>query len=280
MIFKLFLHKSGGEDGTVLKSEVYFADLAGHENIKLTAVAGDRLTELKNINTSLMYLQRAIHSLATSSAGKGKRSTTASSQVNFSVFRNSELTLLLANGLTGNSKAAVIVTLSPAAQHFSTSLSSIEFGLEVKGIKMDVHSTVTVDPASQIKKLEAEVKSLKAKLAAALAGQPMPPSIEGSNKGSNEDVGATLLGNPAAGGGEQLFVDLPDGAEDVTMTEENDKLMQENVLLRRAVSTLKHEEKYGPTTSGQSGKEYNEKAKPSCCRRFCYSMGLVQKGTE
>merc|ERR1740130_878918 len=65
MVFKLTLEKTGGNDGLKLNSEVYFADLAGHESITQTAVVGERLIELKSINSSLMYLQRAIHSLAT-----------------------------------------------------------------------------------------------------------------------------------------------------------------------------------------------------------------------
>merc|ERR1719331_1202168 len=239
MVLKFSLEKLGGPDGMTLHSEVYFADLAGHESIKLTAVKGERLTELKHINSSLMYLQRAIHSLAVASSkrpaaakrtslstpdqdkGRGRSSSpspspgsrtmthTASEEnscscktttrraiakekpdrVNYSVFRNSELTLLLANGLTGNSQAAVIVTLSPAAEHFETSLSSIEFGLEVKGIKLDVHSTMVVDPAVQIKRLEAEVASLKEQLSAALGGQPLPLSIASSDP-------AVVLGQP------------------------------------------------------------------------------------
>lgn len=178
-VFKLNIEKSGGGDAKKLKAEVYFADLAGHENIKTTAVTGQRLTELKHINGSLMYLQRAISELArlSSNGGKGRKGNT------YSPFRNSELTVLLANGLVGNSKAYVIVTLSPAAAHFDTSYSSIEFGLEVKGVKLEVSANVAVDPVQQVKALQAEVVQLKKALADAQAGGPrLQPSPKGKAK--------------------------------------------------------------------------------------------------
>merc|ERR1712048_1326443 len=96
MVFKLTINKTGGADGLKLNSEIYFADLAGHENIKTTAVTGERLEELKHINSSLMYLQRAISDMAKSSGKKKKNA-----KPNYAPFRNSELTLLMANGLIG-----------------------------------------------------------------------------------------------------------------------------------------------------------------------------------
>jgi len=173
LIFKLVLEKTDYETSAKTHTEVYFADLAGHENIKETQVEGDRLIELRGINSSLMYLQRAIHSLATSRPTKAKGKV----KVNYSIFRNSELTLLLANGLTGNSSSAVICTLSPAVRHFDTSLSSIEFALECKGLKMDVHSNVVVDTDMVIKNLTDQVHELKLELVAAREQASIPAAI-------------------------------------------------------------------------------------------------------
>lgn len=175
-VFRLVLEKSGGADATKLHCEILFADLAGHENIKTTAVTGDRLTELKFINSSLMYLQRALENMARNPPKAGKKP-------NLSPFRNSELTLLMANGLVGNSKATVIVTLSPAAQHFDTSFSSIEFALQVKGIKVEVSTNVSADPQEQIRQLKAEVAELKQKLA---DEQGPAPSVDGGVAGSED----------------------------------------------------------------------------------------------
>jgi len=83
----------------------------------------------------------------------------------------------MANGLLGNSKASVIVTLSPAGAHFMTSYDSIEFALEVKGIKLDVSANVAVDPKEQVKKLKVEIADLKKQLKAALEGAGPAPAL-------------------------------------------------------------------------------------------------------
>eukprot|EP00927_Polykrikos_kofoidii_P033125 TRINITY_DN2803_c0_g1_i2.p1 TRINITY_DN2803_c0_g1~~TRINITY_DN2803_c0_g1_i2.p1 ORF type:complete len:565 (-),score=86.43 TRINITY_DN2803_c0_g1_i2:54-1748(-) len=172
-VFRLLFKKSGGSSAAQLESEVYFADLAGHENIKTTAVTGERLTELTHINSSLMYLQRSITHLAENLGKKGSRARSM-----MRAFRNSELTQVLANGLIGNSKAATIITLSPAAEHFDTSFSSIEFGCEVKGIELKVSANIEIDPVKQVKLLQKEVADLTQQLAEAKAAKPIPPPAE------------------------------------------------------------------------------------------------------
>jgi len=156
-IFKFGIHKDEGDFHS--SAEMYFADLAGHESEKTTKVTGDRLVELSFINKSLMWLQRAIHSLAS-------KSPKGSAVSNVSLFRNSKLTMLLANALTGNARINVIVTISPAAVHFPTSASSLSFANEVKHMAVSVKSSASIhaDPAAVIQALEQEVKELKGKL--------------------------------------------------------------------------------------------------------------------
>jgi hypothetical protein len=248
-----------------------------------------------------MYLQRAIHSLATSSGSGGK-----GAKVNYSIFRNSELTMLLANGLTGNSKAAVIVTLSPAAQHFTTSLGSIEFAMEVKGIKMDVHSTVTVDPKTQIKQLEAEVASLRTQLAAAMAGQPLPaaigdgaaPTAAPPEANGVAAAAAPAEATPAEASPAEAAPASPAAAGDPSppeaaanprrsllapaidkpirpLSEENLELMKENAAYRKEIHRLNiklHQ-------TGTAGRN-NGEAKPGLCLKMQYCMGLKTRKSE
>merc|ERR1719428_1871617 len=54
-----------------------------------------------------------------------------------SKFRNSKLTLLLSNALSGNSKTAMIGTLSPAVANFEESFSTLNFASTVKNIKVE-----------------------------------------------------------------------------------------------------------------------------------------------
>merc|ERR1712194_719516 len=185
-VFKIGIQKD--EDDLHMSSEVYFADLAGHESEKTTLVTGDRLVELSFINKSLMWLQGAIHALATQShKAKAGKETEVSSKLG--LFRNSKLTLLLANALTGNSLVNVIVTISPAAAHFTTSISSLKFANEVKHMGVEVHSSAHQDPAAVIKRLEQEVKELKQQLAEA-QGNPGASSTNGSTSNGRELVEA------------------------------------------------------------------------------------------
>jgi DNA polymerase III delta prime subunit len=166
-VFKLLIKKE--EEDIHTSSEVYFADLAGHENEKTTKVQGERMVELSFINKSLMWLQSAIHSL--SSPG-GKKSKGGDAKAKISLFRNSKLTLLLANALTGNALINVIVTISPAAVHFPTSYSSLRFANEVKHMAVEVTSSAAVDPQAVIRRLKEEVQNLRSQLEAVTSGAP------------------------------------------------------------------------------------------------------------
>jgi len=166
-IFKLLILKE--EDDIHCSSEVYFADLAGHESEKLTKVQGNRLVELAYINKSLMWLQAAIKGLVEKGHDvKVGRKTVTGAQKGPSkvvLFRNSKLTLLLANALTGNSLINAIVTISPAAEHFPTSLSSLKFANEVKHLHVEAQCTAHKDPEVVAKSLKVELKYLKSVLA-------------------------------------------------------------------------------------------------------------------
>lgn len=191
-VFKLVVQHDQN-DGVHLTSEVYFADLAGHENERTTKVRGERMVELSFINKSLMWLQSAVHSMSHPPKG--------TAQVNrMALFRNSKLTLLLSNALLGNSLVHVIVTLSPAPAHFSTSLSSLRFANEVKHITVDVHATAYVDPTESIKRLEAEVRQLKEQLANAnIASDPSWTGQSSTTKSVNCSISTADGG---AGGAE------------------------------------------------------------------------------
>jgi hypothetical protein len=177
-VYKLGIESHDG-DGVHVTSDIYIVDLAGHENEKLTRVTGDHLTELSFINKSLMWLQHAIHGLSQQHSDSHHKHipSATSQQVNhLAKFRNSKLTLLLSNALTGNSRVSVIATVSPAALHFPTSVSTLRFANEVKRIKTEVHSTVFDDPRAALVSLEKEVKRLREQLAAGSTNDCAPSS--------------------------------------------------------------------------------------------------------
>lgn len=164
-VFKLKMERRGA-DSQVIASEVFFVDLAGRENEKTTQVTGERMVELTFINKSLMFLASCIQSLgAASPDAKRKSVTPTTARKDMSKFRNSKLTLLLSNALTGNSKTSLIGTLSPAAAHFEESLSTLKFASTVKNIKVEAKAKTGVDSKSLVAGLQEEIKSLKEQIA-------------------------------------------------------------------------------------------------------------------
>ncbi|CAE7243580.1 unnamed protein product [Symbiodinium sp. KB8] len=149
-VFKLNMVREGGSDNLSTTSEVCFADLAGRENEKTTQVTGERFVELSFINKSLLYLSGCIQSLGhqphrrrlQTDHGSG---TPKSKGVDMSRFRNSKLTLLLSNALSGNSRTSMIGTLSPAAAHFEESHNTLRFASTVKTIKVQAKAARAVD---------------------------------------------------------------------------------------------------------------------------------------
>ena len=145
-------------------------DLAGRENEKTTKVSGERLVELTFINQSLMWLASCIQALAKPEPRKSMmepRKSMAQDPTRhlMSRFRNSKLTLLLSNALSGNSKTSMIGTLSPALANFEESYSTLHFASTVKSIKIKARPATAVDKDALVKSLQEELQQLKEQLA-------------------------------------------------------------------------------------------------------------------
>uniref|UniRef100_A0AAR2LHC3 Kinesin motor domain-containing protein n=1 Tax=Pygocentrus nattereri TaxID=42514 RepID=A0AAR2LHC3_PYGNA len=132
-------------------SKVSLVDLAGSERVSKTGAAGERLKEGSNINKSLTTLGCVISALADQSAGKGKNK--------FVPYRDSVLTWLLKDNLGGNSKTAMIATVSPAADNYEETLSTLRYADRAKRIVN--HAVVNEDPNARIIR-ELREESLKA----------------------------------------------------------------------------------------------------------------------
>jgi hypothetical protein len=94
-----------------------FVDLAGSERILKTKVDHMKALEAKNINTSLSALGRVINHL--SKKGNG----------GFIPFRDSALTMLMKESLTGNCQTSLIVTVAEALEWSNETVSSLRFGI-------------------------------------------------------------------------------------------------------------------------------------------------------
>ncbi|KFV73954.1 Kinesin-like KIF13B, partial [Dryobates pubescens] len=150
-------------------------DLAGSERATKTGAAGDRLKEGSNINKSLTTLGLVISALADQAAGKNKNK--------FVPYRDSVLTWLLKDSLGGNSKTAMVATVSPAADNYDETLSTLRYADRAKNIVN--HAVVNEDPNARIiRDLREEVEKLREQLtkAEAMKSPELKERLEESEK--------------------------------------------------------------------------------------------------
>uniref|UniRef100_A0AAQ5Z0F0 Kinesin motor domain-containing protein n=1 Tax=Amphiprion ocellaris TaxID=80972 RepID=A0AAQ5Z0F0_AMPOC len=136
-------------------SKLSLVDLAGSERAAKTGAAGERLKEGSNINKSLSTLGLVISALAEQGAGKNKSK--------FVPYRDSVLTWLLKDSLGGNSRTAMVATISPAADNYDETLSTLRYADRAKSIVN--HAVVNEDPNARIiRELREEVEKLREQL--------------------------------------------------------------------------------------------------------------------
>ncbi|XP_020487128.2 kinesin-like protein KIF13B isoform X1 [Labrus bergylta] len=136
-------------------SKLSLVDLAGSERAAKTGAAGDRLKEGSNINKSLSTLGLVISALADQGAGKNRNK--------FVPYRDSVLTWLLKDSLGGNSRTAMVATISPAADNYDETLSALRYADRAKSIVN--HAVVNEDPNARIiRELREEVEKLREQL--------------------------------------------------------------------------------------------------------------------
>ncbi|XP_042188853.1 kinesin-like protein KIF13B isoform X2 [Callorhinchus milii] len=156
-------------------SKLSLVDLAGSERAAKSGAVGDRLKEGSNINKSLTTLGLVISALADQAAGKNRNK--------FVPYRDSVLTWLLKDSLGGNSKTAMIATVSPSADNYDETLSTLRYADRAKNIIN--HAVVNEDPnATIIRELREEVEKLREQLtrAEAMKAPELNDRLEESEK--------------------------------------------------------------------------------------------------
>lgn len=124
-------------------SQLYIADLAGSESILKTRAEGQRLAESKYINTSLLALGKIINQLSTEANHKHAEYTTLLSRNSYSLlspckhisYRDSLLTRILQNCLSGDSITAILVHFNPDVYSLHESLSTLKFATRAAHVK-------------------------------------------------------------------------------------------------------------------------------------------------
>jgi chromosome segregation ATPase len=118
-IITLYIQAASDEKSFI--SKLNLIDLAGSERLSKTEAEGQRMVEACNINQSLSSLGKVLCALA--------------AKQNHIPYRDSKLTHLLKDSLSGDAKTLMIVTVSPSPYDCSESISTLAFGSRVASIE-------------------------------------------------------------------------------------------------------------------------------------------------
>eukprot|EP00586_Coscinodiscus_wailesii_P018665 CAMPEP_0172506898 /NCGR_PEP_ID=MMETSP1066-20121228/199377_1 /TAXON_ID=671091 /ORGANISM="Coscinodiscus wailesii, Strain CCMP2513" /LENGTH=146 /DNA_ID=CAMNT_0013284169 /DNA_START=126 /DNA_END=566 /DNA_ORIENTATION=+ len=123
-VFMLHLHGYNDDSGTTVSGALNLCDLAGSERLDRSGAGSDirRLKETQAINKSLSCLGDVFNSLANGSPHVP--------------YRNSKLTYLLQDCLSGDGKALMFVNLSPTIESSGESLCSLRFAQRVNQVEL------------------------------------------------------------------------------------------------------------------------------------------------
>ncbi|CAN8254831.1 unnamed protein product [Cochlearia groenlandica] len=145
----------------VMRGKLALVDLAGSERAAETNNGGQKLRDGANINKSLLALANCINAL-----GKQHKKGLA-----YVPYRNSKLTRILKDGLSGNSQTVMVATISPADSQYHHTVNTLKYADRAKEIKTHIQKNIgTIDThmsdyQRMIDNLQSEVSQLKKQLA-------------------------------------------------------------------------------------------------------------------
>ncbi|KAF5454311.1 hypothetical protein F2P56_023986 [Juglans regia] len=146
----------------IMRGKLALVDLAGSERASETNSGGQKLRDGANINRSLLALANCINAL-----GKQQKKGLA-----YVPYRNSKLTRILKDGLSGNSQTVMVATVCPVDSQYPHTVNTLKYADRAKEIKTHIQKNIgTVDThvsdyQLMIDSLQVEVGRLKKELAA------------------------------------------------------------------------------------------------------------------
>lgn len=167
-LFIITLHQKSAVSGVERHSRLFMADLGGSEQVKKSGVeagghkqgvdeqfsAGfekaEHMREAVNINLGLLALKKCIDSLNNKSC--------------YCPYQDSKLTMLLSQGLGGNSKTSVIICGSMSPKHAAETVATLRFGERCALVENESRNnsnmlaSVLAELDGQITRLEATIK--------------------------------------------------------------------------------------------------------------------------
>ena len=127
--------------------KLYLVDLAGSEKTSITGNLKST-TETGSINKSLLALSKCINLIV-------------SQNKKFIPFRESKLTRILQEPLSGNGRIVLIATLSPAILNFDETMFTLQFANRAKCMKIHMKKNVMEGEKEIIEKYEEYIKNIK-----------------------------------------------------------------------------------------------------------------------
>ena len=151
-IFTIHYKQSG--KGKMIDAKFNIVDLAGSQRQSKTGATGKRLEQANKINASLTNLGIVIEKLAHNCQNKKNQ---------YVPYRNSLLTHILSESLSGNSKTFMIAAISPADDNYEESLSTLRFAQRASLITTQSKKNVSAKEGYN-KELLLQIQRLKKEL--------------------------------------------------------------------------------------------------------------------
>lgn len=135
-------------------------DLAGSERVGKSMSKGESLKEAIKINQSISALGNCVSALA--SLKKKKKDSAVHVP-----YRDSKLTRLLTNTLSGNSKSWICTNIAPITAHCEETISTLHFATRAMRVKVNAtlqKRFVPEQDAEELERLREEVSKLRERL--------------------------------------------------------------------------------------------------------------------
>ncbi|KAF2881325.1 hypothetical protein ILUMI_24841, partial [Ignelater luminosus] len=149
-IFTICITSKNSQSGKIRRSKLNLVDLAGSERIYKSNITGTTLNEAKYINLSLHYLEQVVLALSQ------KRPHVP--------FRNSMLTYMLRDSLSGNCMTVLLATLAVNKKNIDETVATCKFAQRVAEVNLEAVINEEIDPQQEIEYLKREIESLRKQL--------------------------------------------------------------------------------------------------------------------
>ncbi|GAA5850304.1 hypothetical protein JCM9279_006523 [Rhodotorula babjevae] len=183
-VFIVTIESMSKKDGTARTSRLNLIDLAGSES---ATGQEERRKEGAFINKSLLTLGTVIGKLT--DPHHGPSSSSASTQ--HIPYRDSKLTRLLQPALSGNSRVAVVCTVSPDPEQAQETLSTLKFARRAKMVVTKAERGVLVNKDTLLAQYSSQIASLRSQIASL---ESVPSAASSATLAAPDDALLSRLG--------------------------------------------------------------------------------------